>query len=237
MKTQRSRAAHELVADILMGFELLVLVLKAKRVSALGNWILEEWEGRHGAFHTDALGDHLRIFPQGPDEIDFEAYADDFVRQMVFCRMVDSFTTYLSEILFCIGQRRPEALCNAAQERPMSAEQLRAAADQRVDRLSRGSSGDLLTFFRDALGIQAFDGEAHAERVELAIALRSLHVHHRGRIHSRFAKRWRVSRHAIGRPFDLPDDLLRKTASDLLAAGTRIDRQAVDDFGVEPFSY
>lgn len=246
MPSGRTEASYRVYMDVLATYELQLLVKEAlalRDVRRLAQGIDGELQLRAGPLFGGGQLDLKWLRAGDHDDEGLSDIADDLVMQMAFVRMVDSFQTYLAEIIHLIALRRPEVLKGGDQ---VKTEDILAAgawddlvamlAERRVDHLSRAGYSHLIDFISTRLGASAFDDQAQAERVTLLVEVRNLFAHHRGRIHKRFAQLCGLEQERVDTVYDLEQEFIRGAATDILAVTTNVDRIAVEKFGVVPVS-
>jgi hypothetical protein len=107
--------------------------------------------------------------------------------EMIFCRAVDNFLGFISELLALIFTTKPHTLKSSEVVRVADVlkystmdELVWALADRRVTRLSYQGMSELAKDLKDKLGFELFSHEAQLERTVLIVELRNLLIHNRG---------------------------------------------------------
>lgn len=161
-----------------------------------------------------------------------------FLSEVVLCRSVDNFLTYIADALLLVFTQRPEALRSGEQVRVDFVLQystmddvLAALAERRVDRLAYKGLRDMAADLTKSLNLSLFpDAEVEA-KATTAVDERNLIVHNRGVINTRWIARHGTTDGNLGDALRLgnPIDTL-----DVLSAIVRhVDRQLADKFGVQ----
>lgn len=228
--SRRTLASHRFAADVLAVPELRLLMVEAVKFRAIGELVrtanasvLVPGQPRLEKLIRNALYQATEV---DGDQVDFGDVGADLVGEMTYARMLDSFQAYLVEILTEVVRRHP-ALLGLDGENP------EAAAERRIDHLSRGT-GRLMDFLTEAFGAGIFADDEQRQRLDLYVDVRNLLVHHRGRVHDRFANRWGLDADRVGALYELPDEFVKQASRDLLQVGSNIDEIAITRFGVPP---
>jgi hypothetical protein len=118
------------------------------------------------------------------------------ITEMTLCRAVDSYLTYLTDLLWLVFRARPESLRSAQQVRldfvlahAPRVGLLKAIIDREVNRLSYQGMRDLAEFLSTKLGFDLFQDHDAMERAILVIEVRNIIVHARGTINDTFVQR------------------------------------------------
>jgi hypothetical protein len=120
-----------------------------------------------------------------------------YLAEMEFCRAVNSFQTYLAELLTMIFEARPETLKSKKKmvSREFCVEQyaandlISALAEQTVNELAYQSLKDLADFFNETLHLPLFMDEKDLEAAALNVDIRNLITHNRGIVNRFFLQR------------------------------------------------
>jgi hypothetical protein len=121
-----------------------------------------------------------------------------YLAEMTFCRGVNSFETYLAELLTMIFEARPETLkSNKMVTREFCVEHyvahdlISALAEKTVNELTYHSLKDLADFFSAKLHLRLFIDEKDLENAALNVDIRNLITHKRGVVDRFFLQRHR----------------------------------------------
>lgn len=159
--------------------------------------------------------------------------------EVLLCRGVDNFLTYIAEMIATLFRKRPETLRSdetVTMKQVLAQPDLEAFiawfADRKVSSLSYKGLGEVETFIRGRFGLALSEGDEQRIKLNEVIAVRNLIVHRRGVIDSRFidsvgdsygligdqiaARKFWSSRHV-----DVPSEVVRS-----------FDRAAAAKFGV-----
>lgn len=161
------------------------------------------------------------------------------LNQMVFCRVVDNYMTYLSELLALIFQSRPETLRSSEQERldfilqHSTMEDLIAAiSEKRVLSLSYRGMSDLASHLSERFGLQIFEGSQALENAVRIVEVRNLVVHNRGVVNKVFLQRVPGVRATLGESIEVTMRGAHEDADFLAMSVTRIDSEAAQKYGL-----
>jgi hypothetical protein len=162
--------------------------------------------------------------------------------EMVHCRSVDNFLTYVSELLTLVFRTRPETMRSGDSEKLdyilqfQSMDDLVAAiAEKRVNDLSYEGIGKLSKYLEDRIGLELFTRQDDLERARYLVELRNLIVHNRGIVNQSFLSRLSHSNQKLGKvgePIDLNVDVVFDGCDFLVADAFDIDGRAAAKFGL-----
>lgn len=132
------------------------------------------------------------------------------IGEVVVTRAVDSYLTYISELLSLVFRKRPETLRSKEQISIDfvlgfdSLEELQdAIAERRVERLSYRGMAELADWVRDTLGFTLISDRERLRLIERLVEQRNLIVHHRGIIDHRFIRKCGTAFGNVGDALDL----------------------------------
>jgi hypothetical protein len=180
--------------------------------------------------------------PAGAEPIEKQDMLPDqgFLEEMVLVRVVDSFLTYLSELLALIFEARPEMLRSSEQERLdfilqfADIDELRKAlAERRVERLSYLGLRDLAKYLEDHMGFTLFRNAQDLDEAALLVELRNLLVHNRGVVSNAAVRRFPTLGPELGRRFRMGWSELRERRQFLEHAVLDIDVRATLKFKLQ----
>jgi hypothetical protein len=110
-----------------------------------------------------------------------------YLNEMTFCRGVNSFQTYLAELLTLIFEARPETLKSQKMvtrefcvEHYAANHLIAALAKQTVDELAYRSLKDAARFFEKTLRLPLFTKKEDLEKTALHVDIRNVITHNRG---------------------------------------------------------
>lgn len=117
----------------------------------------------------------------------------NLLAQMMLCRGVDNFLTYISELLTLIFRTRPEILKSSRQVKldwilqyQTMEDLILGLVERRVDELAYESLADLANDISKELGFQLFTSDEDSSHAILINAERNIIVHNRAVINRRF---------------------------------------------------
>ena len=160
--------------------------------------------------------------------------------QMMFCRSVDNYLAYISELLALIFRVRPET--PRSNETIRLDEILRYAtmeqlidelADRKVNDLSYQGMRELLKYLLDRLGFELYAEESARRQSIRIVEVRNLIVHNRGIVNRVFQSRLPDSKEALGQSLDLDVDTVFSDMYFLAASAFDIDAHAANKFGLD----
>lgn len=160
--------------------------------------------------------------------------------QMVFMRAVDSFLTYLSEMLAEIFRLRPETLRSGEMVRldfvlqhSIFEDLISALADREVERLSYQGMRELSGELEKRIGFKLFEQSHDLDRAIGIIEMRNLIAHNRAIINRRFLSRVSKSKFVIGDKLVIEAEVFVDDLRFLERSAEDIDRRAAVQFGIE----
>lgn len=194
--------------------------------------------------HVDGVLDGLG----GPDGDDaqpsrvFQRGVDPFRRllgEVLLSRAVDSYLTYISELLSLIFRERPETLRSREQVRVDfvldfdSMEELQEAiAERRVERLAYRGMAELVEWVRETLGFTLVADRKNMKLIESLVEKRNLVVHHRGVIDRRFIRKLGTGYGKVGDVLNLREDT-QDALLVLSEAVWDVDKRAAEKWALE----
>jgi hypothetical protein len=165
------------------------------------------------------------------------------MQEVLLSRGVDSYLTYVSELLALIFKTRPETLRSKEQVRIDfvlgfdTMEELQdAIAERRVERLAYRGMKELSEWVEATLGFTLVPDERRLRVIERMVEQRNLITHHRGVIDYRYVRRLGNADGGIGDVLDLgesPADAILTTAQAVADA----DSRAAAKWGIERKPY
>jgi hypothetical protein len=158
--------------------------------------------------------------------------------EMIFCRFVDSFLNYISNILAMVYKNKPETLCSKKQvdiefvlgHQDMN-ELILSIAEKKINELSYESMEKINDNIKKELGITLFDKEDDLRLVTKINSIRNLIIHSSSKIDSLYLKRVMDCSQEKG-------DILTFETSEVLEWISFIDHQAkiIDQAFISKFS-
>lgn len=137
----------------------------------------------------------------------FNAYAyQDYLGQIVFCRLVDNALCYFKDILTEVVLKEPRILISSKEHMNLSfilshenmEDLIVAISDKKIRELFYGNIEDIKKFFKDRIGIELFDNNDEENSFSLIIKKRNIIVHNRGIISKEFAREISIDKSQIG---------------------------------------
>lgn len=228
-----------MIAEILTAYGVRRAVLDAHIMAALKG-LLEMGAVRLEGAHPIVGDAVLDAFRRDENELHFEVSEDvvaAFVTETAFCRIVDSFLTYLREILHEIALVRPEVLkgkdtatFEQILEQPSRDDLLAWLAETKVEKLAQDGYQSLVRFLKNHLGTVVFVDDAQERRLGLLVGVRNLYVHRRGVVDHRFVQALGEGR--LGERYPVDWAFFRTAMIEVRRIATAIDVVAVNKFGV-----
>ena len=119
-----------------------------------------------------------------------------FLDEMVFCQTVNSFLTYLADLMALIYEKYPQKLPSNKQatyrfciEHHLAGDLIPALAEETVRELTHQHLNDLASHFEKKLDLVLFPKEADTVTAALAVDIRNIITHNRGVINRFFIQR------------------------------------------------
>jgi hypothetical protein len=159
---------------------------------------------------------------------------------MTFCRGVNSFQTYLTDLLTMIFEARPETLKSQKKvtrefcvEHFAANDLIAALAEQTVNELAYQSLKDVAEFFEDTLHLPLFTDGKHLEQAALHVDIRNLITHNRGIVNRFFLQRHPTFPAALGTPIVFDDDGdVGEIVGSFVYYARQLDARAAAKFGL-----
>jgi hypothetical protein len=163
-----------------------------------------------------------------------------YLNEMTFCRGVNSFQTYLAELLTLIFEARPETLKSQklvtrefCVEHYAANDLIAALAKQTVDELAYRSLKDVARFFEKTLRLPLFTKREDLEKTALHVDIRNVITHNRGIVDTLFVQRHPEFSSELGHPISLKKDSdTGEQLGGLLFFARQLDLRAIQKFGL-----
>jgi hypothetical protein len=159
--------------------------------------------------------------------------------QMMLCRSVDNFLTYVSELLALIFQTRPEMLkSNETAKLEMILQfktmddLISALVEKRVSDLAYQGMGDLSKDLSRKIGFDLFEKQEDLERAVRIIEVRNLIVHNRAIVNRLFLSRLPGFTASLGDRVDMEGKAVLDDIEFLASSVSDIDKRAIEKFGL-----
>ncbi len=164
-------------------------------------------------------------------------------REVMLCRYVDSYLTYVSDLLSLIFKAKPEILKSAEQvtyedvlQHKTLDDFIEWAADQRVNSLSYKGLSHIAEYFERRVGLDLFPDDNSRFLATRSVAIRNLIVHRRGIADFRFLRAVPNLGFEIGKSIELTHELAWEAAEVALTCARYIDGQAMAKFNLNSYS-
>jgi hypothetical protein len=190
-------------------------------------------------------GDPSKFPNQGDPPAPDSAYAQmtehsGVLEGMLFCRGVNSFLTYLADLVTLIYEKYPKKLPSNKQvtyafciEHHTANDLISALAEETVRELTHQNLGVLGKYFRKNLDIPLFTKETHAETAALCVDIRNIITHNRGIVNRFFIQRNPRFASDIGKRVVLEENEMREMLGTLGYCARQLDIRAIKKFGLE----
>jgi hypothetical protein len=157
--------------------------------------------------------------------------------QMMLCRMVDSYLTYVSDLLTIIFQTRPEMLKSNEKvpiefilEHGSMNELLHALVEEKVHKLSYKGFRELNEYMFEQYGLLLVEEGDPFTALLILIEVRNLLSHNRGVINRVFCERVPDFAIHIGKTVPVEYEKIKEHRSYLLKVTKALDRRAIEKF-------
>lgn len=164
---------------------------------------------------------------------------DGLISEVIICRVVDNFLTFISDLLALIYKYRPEMLKCSEQERLDfilqfdSMDELRMAiAEKRVERLAYLGLRDLSDYLKTNMSFELFLSIESLNRAALLIEYRNLYVHNRGVVSQTSVRRFPELKKSFGKRITIDHTEVRPLRQFLENAVFCIDERAIKKFSL-----
>ena len=158
--------------------------------------------------------------------------------ELVFCRSVDNFLTYVSELLALIFSVRPEMLKSEEKiavsevlEYADMKEFLEAFTERKVIGLSRKSMTDLHNELDRNFGFILFDDAGELEEAAIMIEKRNLAIHNRGCVNRHYLERVPSATESLGDKLTF-ETVVFASLKFFMTIVFKLDQKAADKFNI-----
>ena len=167
---------------------------------------------------------------------------DQISEEMIFCRLVNSYLTYLSGLAAEIITSKPEMLKSAEVIRydellrfSRMEDVIQYISDRKITELSYAGIKSIKDFFEEKMKLKIFRSESQEKLISLAIEIRNILTHNNGIVNSTFKRRLPGFDYPLGSkiPMDARVSLAIERA--LRSAALALDKQALKKFSLKPF--
>lgn len=118
---------------------------------------------------------------------------DQFILQNIFCKTVDNYLCYLSELLYLIFQTKPNMLKSSDEipieiilQYPTMEDLISHIAEAKVHNLAYKSIKDLVSYLSKQFTFDLFTSTENSEKMSLINQYRNLIIHNRGIVNRKF---------------------------------------------------
>jgi hypothetical protein len=162
------------------------------------------------------------------------------VFELAFCRSIDIFLMYVSELLTSVFEYQPKMLMSSEKvtlEEVLSystrEELLSAMIEKKVQGLSFKGMKDLHEDLHIKIGFDLFPNQEHLRRSMVLIEKRNLTIHNRGIVNRRYLERVTASSLKLGDRLDFPVEQVVDDLAFLSSAVLDIDTRAGKKFKLD----
>lgn len=160
--------------------------------------------------------------------------------EMIFCREVNSFLTYLADLMTLIYEKYPKKLPSNKQvsyrfsiEHHLAGDLISALAEETVRELTHQNLDDLEEHFRKKLDLVLFTREKDRANAGLCIDLRNIITHNRGIVNRFFVQRNARFADALGKRVVICEEDKREMLGALGFGARQLDLRAIEKFRFE----
>jgi hypothetical protein len=160
--------------------------------------------------------------------------------EMLFCRGVNSFLTYLADLTTLIYEKYPKKLPPNKQttyrfciEHHVAGDLISALAEETVVELTHRSLGALAKYFKKNLDLVLFTKGAHLANAGLCVDIRNVITHNHGIVNRFFIQRNRRFADDLGKRVVVSEQERREMLSTLGYCTGQLDVRAIKKFGLE----
>ena len=160
--------------------------------------------------------------------------------EMVFCRGVNSFLTYLADLMTLIYEKYPKKLPSNKQttygfciEHHMAGDLMSALAEATVMELTHQNLDALAKYFKRNLDLVLFTKDTDAANAALCVDIRNIITHNRGIVNRFFIQRNRRFANDLGKCVVVGEKDMREMLGTLGYCARQLDVRAINKFGLE----
>jgi hypothetical protein len=160
--------------------------------------------------------------------------------EMVFCRGVNSFLTYLADLMTLIYEKYPKKLPSNKQttyrfciEHHMAGDLISALAEDTVLELTHQNLDDLAKYFQNNLDLVLFTKDTHSINAALCVDIRNIITHNRGIVNRFFIQRNPRFSDDLGKRVVLGEENRQEMLGMLGYCARQLDVRAINKFGLE----
>ena len=166
--------------------------------------------------------------------------------EMVFCRGVNSFLTYLADLMTLIYEKYPKKLPSNKQttygfciEHHMAGDLISALAEQTVMELTHQNLDALAEYFKKHLDVMLFKKDTDTANAALCVDIRNIITHNRGIVNRFFIQRNPRFADDLGKRVVVDEKDSKEMLATLGYCARQLDLRAIKKFGlatIEPES-
>ena len=160
--------------------------------------------------------------------------------EMLFCRGVNSFLTYLADLMTLIYEKYPKKLPSNKQttyrfciEHHIAGDLISALAEETVMELTHQSLDALAKYFKKNLDLVLFTKSADLANAALCVDIRNVITHNRGIVNRFFIQRNPRFADDLGKRVVLSEQERQEMLSTLGYCARQLDVRAIKKFGLE----
>ena len=160
--------------------------------------------------------------------------------EMLFCRGVNSFLTYLADLMTLIYEKYPKKLPSNRQttygfciEHHMAGDLISALAEETVIGLTHQNFDALAKYFKENLDLILFKENIESEKAALSVDIRNIITHNRGIVNRFFIQRNPRFAADLRKRVVLSKDESREMLANVGYCARQFDLRAIRKFGLE----
>ncbi len=160
--------------------------------------------------------------------------------EMVFCRGVNSFLTYLADLMTLVYEKYPKKLPSNKQttyrfciEHHMAGDLISALAEETVMELAHKNLDSLAKYFKKNLDLVLFTNDTHSANAALCVDIRNIVTHNRGVVNRFFIQRNPRFAVDLGKRVVLGEQDREGMLGTLGYGARQLDLRAIKKFGLE----
>jgi hypothetical protein len=160
--------------------------------------------------------------------------------EMVFCRGVNSFLTYLADLMTVIYEKYPKKLPSNKQttyrfciEHHMAGDLISALAEETVMDLTHQNLDALAKYFKKNLDLVLFTKDTHSANAALCVDIRNIITHNRGIVNRFLIQRNPRFADELGKRVVLGEQDREEMLGTLGYCARQLDLRAIKKFGLE----
>ena len=191
-------------------------------------------------FHSDTKDPSDIEYGLTDDEIG--PILDQISEEMIFCRLVNSYLTYLSGLAAEIITARPEILKSGETIRydelmgfTKLEDIIQHISDKKITELSYLGINAIKGFFEEKMKLKVFGNELQEKLIGFSIEIRNILTHNNGIVNSTFKKRVPKFDYPLGEKVPMDTRVSLVIERTLRDAALSLDKRALRKFGLKPF--